>query len=72
MSDRVEVARGIEIQAVELSKGAEKLANNPMVKMVPGSENIPLMAELIKQAVGVIRELAEELEKLKGGENGSK
>lgn len=71
-SERVIIAEAIEAEAVELSRGAGKLANNPMIKMVSGSQNIPLMAELVKQAVGIIRELAEEVDKLKGVENGEK
>jgi len=72
MGEIVEQAREIKIAASEAVAGVAGLVKNPMLKMIPGADKLPEVVALLSQSAGVLLSLAEEVEKLKGGENGEK
>lgn len=72
MGEIVEQAREIKIAASEAVAGVAGLVKNPMLKMIPGADKLPEVVDLLSQSAGVLLFLAEEVEKLKGGENGEK
>lgn len=72
MSEIIEQAKQVQMAAGEAVSGIGGLVKNPMLKMIPGSEKLPQVVELLSQAAGVLLVLAEEVEKLKGVENGEK